>query len=246
LRTFKAADGVVFPTDTGRLMVEELMDATGRGFTAVPCGVDQSYHLPPREQKPLGAYSMDKPFKWLYVSTLDLYKHQWHVVAAVGLLRRQGLPVSLDLVGVGTQEARRLLDAALEEWDPDGEYVRDLGTVPDVMDNYRTADAVVFASSCETPSFVLLESMAFGIPIACSGMSGMPEALGDGGEYFDPEDPESIAAALKKLMESPKRRWELASKAHERSKLFTWEQCAVDTLRIAAEAAPQASQKRRQ
>jgi glycosyltransferase involved in cell wall biosynthesis len=236
-RTFRAADSVIFPTDTGRRIVGEQIDLPDNQVSLIYCGVNNDYRMKPREQKPIAAYSIDVPFKWIYVSRVEPYKHQWNVVAAVGTLRREGLPVALDLVGNGAAATHKRLRAAVAEWDPNGDYVRELGTVAEVVENLKEADGAVFASSCETPGFVLLESMAAGLPIACADRSAMPEVLADGGEYFDPEDPTSIADAMRRMLNSPERRLELANTAFARSQKYTWTDCARDTLRLIADTA---------
>ena len=41
----------------------------------------------------------DNPYRVLYVSIIDQYKHQWNLIDAIGSLRKMGLPIVLDLVG---------------------------------------------------------------------------------------------------------------------------------------------------
>ena len=60
----------------------------------------------------------------------------------------------------------------------------------------------------------------------------MPEILGDAGIYFDPEDITSITNALRKLLISSELRKVNANKAKERSKQYSWEQCANDTFQL--------------
>ena len=80
-----------------------------------------------------------------------------------------------------------------------------LGFVPhdDLPSLLAGADLFVFASSCENMPNTLVEAMAIGLPIACSDRGPMPEVLRDGGVYFDPENPESIAAAIETLIRDP-------------------------------------------
>ena len=68
---------------------------------------------------------------------------------------------------------------------------------------------------------ILLEGMAAGLPMACSRMGPMPEILGDAGIYFDPEDANSIAGALRELIESPDLRTKLAQAASDRAQVFS-------------------------
>ena len=45
--------------------------------------------------------------------------------------------------------------------------------------------------------------MSIGLPIACSNQSSLPEILHDGGVYFDPRSPASIAKAIEDLIVDP-------------------------------------------
>ena len=237
IRTFSIADGLVFPTATGRRFALETVTPRTEVIATIPPGVGKRFRLAPRRQRPIEEHSPTRPFTWLYVSRIEPYKHQWNVVTAVGMLRREGLPVELELVGTGTGRPRRRLEEAIATWDPHGEYIKNLGMVEDTAPRYRLADGAIFASSCETPGFTLLESMAAGLPIACSNRSAMPELLGDAGEYFDPEDAGSIAAALRRMLASPARRFEIASRAFEQSQNYAWSRCAADTLQLVARVA---------
>ena len=58
----------------------------------------------------------------------------------------------------------------------------------------------------------------------------MPEVLGDAGVYFDPEQPEEIARALRELIESPQLRTELANASYQRAQQFSWQRCADETF----------------
>ena len=63
----------------------------------------------------------------------------------------------------------------------------------------------LFASSCENLPNILLETMGARLPIACSNRQPMPEILGEGGEYFDPEKSDTIYDAIIKLIHSSKK-----------------------------------------
>jgi glycosyltransferase involved in cell wall biosynthesis len=182
------------------------------------------------------------PIRCLYVSNADLYKHQWNVVRAVAALRRTGLDVVLTLAGGGHGAAQDRLDSAIAEVDPNRGFVKSAGFVrpadlPAVLD---AADIFVFASSCENMPNTLVEGMAAGLPIACSNRGPMPEVLGDAGVYFDPEDSESIAAAIKALVIDDRARRDKARLAFEKARQYSWSRCADETwsfLRSTVDAA---------
>lgn len=234
-RTFRNSDGVIFLTKSAQEVVEKETGSL-KNIRIIPHGICDKFRQEPRRQSPLDAFSMKQPFRWLYVSIVDLYKHQWHVAKAIATLRHEGMPVALDLVGPANPRALKHLNHTLHDIDPKGEIVRYFGEVPynQLAHHYHGAEGFIFASSCENMPNILLEGMAAGLPIACSSVPPMPEVLGDAGIYFDPEKVDQIASALKRLMCDPELRGELAQKAYERAEQFAWKRCADETFAFLA------------
>jgi len=61
--------------------------------------------------------------------------------------------------------------------------------------------------------------------------------LDGAGVYFDPEDANSIADALRELVSSPQLRLRQGRAAEERARLFSWTRCARDTFDFLASVA---------
>ena len=238
--SFQRADAVIFLTAHARERLGHLVGRGGGRSATIPHGVEERFRLAPRPQRPL-APAGETPMRLLYVSSVDPYKHQWHVVDGVARLRREGLPVALDLVGPSSPRSLGRLEAAVARVDPGGEWVTYRGAVPhaELHRVYHAADVFIFASSCENMPNTLLEGMAAGLPIACSDRPPMPEILGGAGLLFDPENPGSIADALRRLLASPELRAQLAQQAFDRAAQFSWDRCAAETfsfLRSVADA----------
>lgn len=201
----------------------------------IPHGIAEEF----RQHTAGGAWSEQKAeVRCLYVSNLDLYKHQWHVVRAAAILRKAKHPVVLDLIGGGGGPAKQLLRLALADEDPDGTFVRvgDGVAHDQIPALLRNADVFVFASSCENMPNTLVEAMAAGLPIACSNRGPMPEVLQNAGVYFDPEAPESIAAAIATLLEDSRYRIRVAAEAKTLSEQYSWTRCARETWCLLADA----------
>jgi len=239
IRTFRKADGVIFLTRYAKVAVESATNEIQGSVSVIGHGISNRFNIIPRRQKAITEFSKANPLRILYVSTINQYKHQWQVINAIGILRAtQGWPLVLDLVGAANyQPAMDRLKASMRYHDPKGEWVLYHGSVSynQLHSYYANADIGVFASSCENLPNILLETMASGLPVACSNRGPMPEILGEDGLYFDPEDAFDIANCLAVLIDQPSLRDELAHRSHSRSLDFTWEKCAFQTFQFLIE-----------
>ena len=241
--SFRKADGVIFLTEYARDVV---LRVTGklRGQTCIiPHGLNPRFNKAPKLQRAIAEYDDVHPYRVLYVSIIDQYKHQWHVVEAVAALRKQGLSIVLDLVGPSYPAALKRLNQTIDRLDVERRWVQYHEAIPfnELHLRYAEANLGLFASSCENMPNILLETMASGLPIACSNRGPMPEVLGQAGVLFNPEQPEDIARALRELIESPQTRTELARASYGRVQEYSWLRCADETFRFLARIARESS-----
>lgn len=239
IHAFRAADGLIFLTNYAQDVITKAVQGIYNKSIVIPHGMNDRFPLVPRVQQYSSSYTPNNPIKILYVSTVDVFKHQWHVADAVAYLKEQQIPIYLDLIGAAYSPALKRLCRVLHRVDPAGSFINYHGLVPysELYNYYHKSDIFVFASSCENMPNILLEAMAAGLPIACSNRGPMPEVLGNAGVYFDPEKPVDIAAVIRKLIEDPILRAEKAEAAYERAKAFTWERCASETFNFIAKVA---------
>jgi glycosyltransferase involved in cell wall biosynthesis len=235
-RTFRTADGLIFLTRYAHEAVLKVIGNVAGRVVIVHHGIGDRFFQAPRGQRRPEEFTNAQPCRIIYVSIIDVYKHQWRVVEAVGRLRAAGVPIALDLIGPPGPGLKRLR-RALDQIDPDGTFIRYRGAVPheELHDYYRAADINVFASSCENMPNILLEGMAAGLPVACARSGPMPEVLGDAGVYFDPENSGEIASALERFIESPDMRADKALAAYRRARSFSWARCARETFHFLAQ-----------
>jgi glycosyltransferase involved in cell wall biosynthesis len=94
--------------------------------------------------------------------------------------------------------------------------------VPDeqLVDLYRSAQALVFPSLYEGFGLPALEAMACGCPVAVSRVAALPEVCGDAAVYFDPTSVEDIARGIADVLDRP------PGGGVERAALFTWDEFA--------------------
>ncbi len=227
-RSIKKANGVIFLT---KYAAKVIQNNTGllRDYTIIPHGVGESFRNRSFVRNwPTGPNSH---IRFLYVSNAAMYKHQWHVVKAIGKVRQKGLNISLLLVGGGKGAAQKLLEKAIETTDPKGIFIKQesFARHDDIPKFIENADAFIFASSCENMPNTLLEAMAGGLPIASSDRGPMPEILKDGGIYFNPEQPETISFAIEKIITDAALRETIMNRARELANQYSWTRCSAET-----------------
>lgn len=233
--TFARSDGIIYLTDYARKSVSRAIGAPDRDGCVIPHGISGRF-APSIGQDET---ETKRPLKILYVSVVDLYKHQWCVVEAVVRLQDAGFAVELEMIGPGYAPAVAKLQATLSRYPGRSGSIRYLGPVKheDLPRFYRSADVFAYASSCENLPNILLEAMASGLPIACSSRGPMPEVLRDAGVYFDPEQSEDIERAIRSLLEDPNLRKRKARLALQYASEYSWARCARETFAYLASVA---------
>jgi glycosyltransferase involved in cell wall biosynthesis len=165
------------------------------------------------------------------------YKRPDHAVRALALLRRQGVEVSLDVVGGGplVSELRAL--------------ARSLGVVPDVRflgrltdealgEVVRSAWVNVNAAVAEGWGYSVLEAAASGVPTAAYDVPGVRDALvgGEAGLVVPDGNVAALAAAIRRLIEE-NGAWR--PRCRRFAEQYPWETCArrwESLLRAVAES----------
>lgn len=85
-----------------------------------------------------------------------------------------------------------------------------------LLDCYRAADALVFASRTETQGLVLLEAMALGVPVVSTAVMGTRDIVSPGKGALVAEDSEvDFAAQVVRLLRDPALRRRLAAEASD-------------------------------
>lgn len=92
---------------------------------------------------------------------------------------------------------------------------------------YLQAAALVFPSRYEGFGLPLLEAMQLGTPVACSDIPVFHEVAGSAALYFDPDDPDDIAATLERLIHADEEfRDGMVARGRDRASAYSWERSA--------------------
>ena len=175
----------------------------------------------------------------LYLGTIEPRKNLDRLIAAFAVLVGRGYPGTLVIAGGqgwGGVDLRGLAEQA---------GVADRMLLPGYVSEavkpfwYSAAEGFVYPSAYEGFGLPVLEAMACGTPVAAADNSSLPEVVGDGGLLFDPNNIDSMVAALEQICTDSKPIQSLRLKGRRRAREFTWAEtarCARRAYRMALEA----------
>lgn len=192
-------------------------------------GVEQGQLTIPGTRRP-EERGVTKPY-FLYVGNAYPHKNLERLLSVFKTLRDGGLDAQLVLVGKMDYFYERLKREAetlglLDRKDAIFYGYADEGELAEL---YRRARAYVFPSLLEGFGLPPLEAMRYGTPVAASNSSCLPEILGDAAVWFDPERPEAIADAMRKVFTDESLRTRLADLGKRRVERYSWRECAERT-----------------
>lgn len=102
----------------------------------------------------------------------------------------------------------------------------------DIITLYSMASCFVFSSHYEGFGLGAAEAMACGCPVISAKNSSLEEVVGDAGLFYPTGDVSKLAEAVKKVMGDEKLQDELRQKGLDRSKEFSFDKMAAETLTI--------------
>jgi glycosyltransferase involved in cell wall biosynthesis len=147
------------------------------------------------------------------VGRLQAPKDAVTLIRALAALRER--PFEALLVGDGPDRPAVEEEIRLLGLEPAVELAGERNDVPELL---ATADLFVLSSHSEGLPLSILEAMAAGLPVVASNVGGVPEAVvdGDTGLLVPPSDPQSLAAAIDRLLGDPALRRRLGQAGRTR------------------------------
>ncbi len=174
-------------------------------------------------------YGIKEPFIF-YLGNPKPHKNLLGVIDIYNLLRKKiDYPVYLV---IGSKSSEDVLYSLLHSPFRDDIFRIDYLEEGELHLLYTKAEVFVFPSLFEGFGLPPLEAMARGTPVVASNRTSLKEVVGDGGILADPEDLEKFACEIKKLLEDKNYKKKWAEKGKEWERRFSWEKCAMETLKV--------------
>lgn len=146
------------------------------------------------------------------------------------------IPHRLVVVGKGCERFRRDYGLPGDGWGADVLFPGwvDQEDLPSV---YSLSDLFLYPSNMEAFPIPITEAMACGTAIVTSAANGLREIAGDAALLVDPSDADEVAGAVRSVLGDGALRARLEGAGLERSRGFSWDSCARQTLAALEEAA---------
>lgn len=180
---------------------------------SIPNGVDHAKFIPNKSKKKgIG-----------FVGALVNEKNPQEFIDLIRKLRQNGFLEPAYIIGDG------YLRVELEEISK-GLNIKFIGEIKDIENYLNKFLCVVSTSRTEGFGLSILESMACGVPVVAYKSPGSDYLLSDLGLIA--QNKNELVKLTIKLIIDPKFREDASRKVFEKSNLFSWKKCALDTLEV--------------
>jgi glycosyltransferase involved in cell wall biosynthesis len=167
----------------------------------------------------------------LYVGGYNAHKNVATLLQAYAAVKNTHPEVGLVMVGGADQspDPKTLSQAGLHAGDV---ICLSRVTDEDLRAMYTNAAAFVTLSWHEGFCLPIVEAMCCAAPIVASRFGAIPEILGDGGLVVDPRNLDEVVGAIRSVLDSPAIQADLKRRAADRSRRYSWETTAAQTMSV--------------
>ncbi|MBW6499458.1 MAG: glycosyltransferase family 4 protein, partial [Bacteroidales bacterium] len=226
----KKASRVIAVSHSTRNDLIEMVPGLASRTVVIHEGVDRKFFNAGISRDTLEKYGIKNPYI-LYVGAADQHKNLIRLVHVYKRLSGM-IPHVLVLAGKITERYRPIMEE-VEKLKLNHKVIfTDCVAENDLPSLYKGADFFVLPSVYEGFGLVLLEAMASGTPVVASGVSSIPEVLGNAGALFNPYDEDEMYDVCLTVLSDSERRRKMQIQGVERARLFSWRKMTEETLEI--------------
>jgi glycosyltransferase involved in cell wall biosynthesis len=208
----------------------------GEKIAVIPLACDPVFHRTPIGRDRLRKYPLTGPY-FFFLGSISKKRHIPELVEAFSRFMTSHPDFQLLLVGRNLLLEGLTLSEMIERCAPGGIVYLPYVPEEDLPVLYREATAFVYLSEYEGFGMPPLEAMACGTPVITTGLSSLPEVVGEAALIVDPRDLQAIEGSLAALADDEATRRHLIEKGRDQLALFSWKKTAAETLRVIKDAA---------
>lgn len=246
--TARYSSKVITVSDSSRKEILNRFNLRDNKVVVIPGAISETFRpvsVTADNKKKLNRYGIHGRYI-LYLASSRGYKNIDGLIKAYKILKeRYHIAQSLVVSGTAGQAHHGLMklidDLSLKREVILSGFIED-GDIPLL---YSAADIFVYPSFYEGFGLPVLEAMACGTPVAASNATSIPEAVGNAGLLFDPDNIEEMAEKIFKILDDKELRDELIRKGFEHVKGFSWEKTAEEVLSLITEISKKDYAKKR-
>jgi len=229
------AERVIAVSNSTRNDLLEIIPSLDSRVVVIPEGVDEKFYKERFFSNVLIKYGIQTPYI-LYLGAADSHKNLLRLVKVFKRLS-EIIPHSMVFAGRITERYKAVIKLTNEINLQDRVVFAGAIEENDLFSIYKGADLLVLPSLYEGFGLVLLEAMASGTPVVASNVSSIPEVAGNAAKLFDPYDEQDMYETIYTVASDSNLREKMREEGLERSRLFSWEKMARETLRVYEEVA---------
>lgn len=169
----------------------------------------------------------------LYTAQFWPHKNHINLLHALAILRdKHGLPLSLILAGSEKGNIEHVKETVKNLKLTDQVFFTGFVTQAELVDLYRGASMLVYASFCGPENLPPLEAFALGCPVAAAEVPGSKEQLQSAAIFFNPADPADMANIIQRLHSDTVLRSELIARGLGRAGSWTAQEFSQGVLAL--------------
>jgi len=220
-RAIRKARVIFTPSEFTKKELVNVYGANAKNIIPISLGFNFSTKSA-TETDVLQKHGIKKPY-FLYVGRKEYKKNIKNIIEGFKIFNEKNSEYYLVLVGkngYGWDKIEKPKNIISLNWLPNND-------IKVLMEN---AEIFLFPSLYEGFGMPILEAMSCGTPVITSNCASMPEIAGDAAYLVNPNNASEIAKAIKTIMLDEQVKKELKEKGVLRSKKFSWEKCAENSI----------------
>ena len=222
------ADEVICVSEYTKNEMLRFLDIDKEHIHVIPNSVELEIFKPANKEESRSVTNLPKDSTIvLHVGNEEPRKDIPTLLRSFALFKKDNPDAILVRIGEQFPETKRLIgELSINE------SVKYYSGVKNVQDYYTSADMFVLPSTYEGFGIPALEAMASGCPVIVADASSLPEVVGDCGLLFEPGNYEMLAIQMGKILKRGRKIKKGVAAGIERSRLFSPERVADDTIKV--------------